>query len=170
MPGIIDGRVLKPDGKEIMRMEAELRTASLPNVKGSAGAVLDDVSDCGILSSQRERAREEAKKINVERRLRIADLRLRLKENRLLEEVEGSKHFRKLLAEKLGNEKLVKKHSELLEADDERTQAKVLDMAYDLKGLKAPKETRNMNLNLNRDINDLPKERRDEIDKALGAL
>lgn len=170
MPGVVSGRVLKPDGEVIMKQELELRTASLPNSEGSAGAVLDRVSGLSVLSTDRERAREEAKKINQERRLRIADLRLRLKENRLLEDLEGSKHFRKLLAEKLGNEKLISKHAELMEADDERTQAKVLDMAYDLKGLKAPKETRNMNLNLNRDINDLPKERREEIDRALGAL
>lgn len=170
MPGIVAGKVLLPSGEVIMKQEMELRTASLPNSIGSAGHILDNVKDLRVLSVERERAREEAKKLNQERRLRIADLRLRLKENKLLEELEGSKHFRKLLSEKLGNEKLINKHSELLEAKDERTQAKVLDMAYDLKGLKAPKETRNMNLNLNRDINDLPKERRDEIDNALGNL
>lgn len=65
-----------------------------------------------------------------------------------------SKGFKELMEEHLPDNKLIKKHEQLLHDEESTIQIKALDMAYKLKGSYAPDKTQTLNLDLKAELSD----------------
>lgn len=78
-----------------------------------------------------------------------------------------SKGWKELMEIHLPDDRLAKKHSQLLEDEKSEIQVKTLDMAYKLKGSYAPEKTVNVNLEGKIEMSPKEKELKEEYEAKI---